>query len=113
MQKVNPDLPNEKFLNTPENILLNRKKKQKEILEATKMINGLKQELDAHKANGSIMSKIEFKGITASRKFRPKWIYSDELQKQINLLEAQKRDEQNDNVAKLDQEKIEYYWVVR
>ena len=29
MQIVNPDLPNEKFLNTPENILLNIKKKAK------------------------------------------------------------------------------------
>ena len=57
MQKVNPDLSNEKFLNTPENILVNIRKQQKIILEATKMIKGLKAELEAHKENGAIMSK--------------------------------------------------------
>ena len=47
MQKVNPDLSNEKFLNTPDNILVNIRKQQKIILEATKMIKGLKAELEA------------------------------------------------------------------
>ena len=47
MNKVNPEISNELFLNTPENILENIKLKQKEIIEANKFITGLKLELEA------------------------------------------------------------------
>ena len=111
MQKVNPDLPNEKFLNTPENCLVNIRKQQKIILEATKLIKGLKKELDAHKENGTIMSKFTNEGVTATRTYKPSWIYSDELNKQINLLEQKKNAEQNDGIAKLGVKN--YYWLVK
>ena len=79
MQKVNPDLPNEKFLNTPENCLVNIRKQQKIILDATKLIKGLKKELDAHKENGTIMSKFTNEGVTATRTYKPSWIYLDKI----------------------------------
>ena len=111
MQKVNPDLSNEKFLNTPENILVNIRKQQKIILEATKMIKGLKAELEAHKENGAIMSKFSSNGISATRTYKPSWIYSDALTEEINLLEQRKNAEQNDGVAKIGVKN--YYWLVK
>ena len=110
MQEVNPDISDEKFLNTPKNILRDIKKQQKIIMEASKMINGLKKELEAHKQNGNIMSKFSDNGITANRTYKPKWIYSESLTEEINLLEHKKNTEQNDGVAKVGVKK--YYWVV-
>ena len=111
MQKVNPNLSNEKFLNTPDNILVNIRKQQKIILEATKMIKGLKAELEAHRENGTIMSKLSINGISATRTYKPNWIYSDALTKEINLLEQRKNTEQNDGVAKIGVKN--YYWLVK
>ena len=110
MQEVNPDISDEKFLNTPKNILRDIKKQQKIIFEASKMITGLKKELEAHKQNGNIESKFSDNGISAKRTYRPKWIYSEALTNEINLLEHKKNTEQNDGVAKLDSKT--YYWVV-
>ena len=62
MNKVNPELSNELFLNTPERILENIKVKQKEILEANKFIAGLKIELEDEiaKANKLFAEKKEY-----------------------------------------------------
>ena len=110
MQEVNPQISNEKFLNTPENILRDIKKQQKIIFEANKMIQGLKQELEAHRENGAVMSKFSFNGITANRTYKPKWVYSNQLQKDINLIEGRKSNEQNEGVAKIGVKN--YYWIV-
>ena len=110
MQEVNPESSDEKYLNSPKTILKNIRKQQKIILEASNIIKELKGELEKHKENGTIMSTYSMEGITAKRTYRPKWIYSEALTKEINLLEHKKNSEQNDGVAKIGCKN--YYWVV-
>ena len=110
MQEVNPEASNEKYLNAPKDILKTIRQQQKIILEASHLIKELKSELEKHKDNGTIMTTYSIDGITAKRTYRPKWIYSEALTKEINLLEHKKNTEQNDGVAKLESKN--YYWVV-
>ena len=110
MQEVNPEASNEKYLNAPKDILKNIRKQQKIILEASNLIKELKAELEKHKDNGTIMTTYSIDGITAKRTYRPKWIYSEALTKEINLLEHKKNSEHNDRVAKICGKN--YYWVV-
>ena len=56
------------------------------------------------------MSKFSFNGITANRTYKPKWVYSNQLQKDINLIEGRKSNEQNEGVAKIGVKN--YYWIV-
>ena len=88
----------------------NIRKQQRIILEANSLIKELKSELEKHKVNGTIMSTYSIDGITAKRTYRPKWLYSEALTKEINLLEHKKNSEQNDGVAKVGVKN--YYWVV-
>ena len=110
MQEVNPETSDEKYLNAPKDILKTIKQQQKIILEASNLIKELKGELEKHKDNGTIMTTYSIDGITAKRTYRPKWIYSEALTKEINLLEHKKNSEQNDGVAKIGGKN--YYWVV-
>ena len=110
MKEVQPEKSTEKYLNSPKDILKNIRKQQKIIFKASNFIKELKTELEAHKDNGNIMSSYSIDGITAKRTYRPKWEYSEELTKEINLLEHKKNTEQNDGVAKLESKN--YYWVV-
>ena len=111
MQKVNPEKSEENYLNSPKNILKHIRQQQKIILEANNLIKQLKSELEKHKENGTIMSSYSVDGINAKRTYRPKWIYSENLVKEINLLEQKKNTEQNDGIAKIGVK--EYYWVIR
>lgn len=116
MQKVNPELTDELFLNTPERILENIKIKQKEILEANKFIAGLKLELEAHYKQGNIMSHYDIESIKAHRRKKPaKWHYSPELEDEIaraNKFFAEKKEyEQQEDIAK--KEPSEYIWIVK
>ena len=110
MKEVQPEKSTEKYLISPKDILKNIRKQQKIIFKASNFIKELKTELEAHKDNGNIMSSYSIDGITAKRTYRPKWEYSEELTKEINLLEHKKNTEQNDGVAKLESKN--YYWVV-
>ena len=116
MQKVNHELTDELFLNTPEKILENIKIKQKEILEANKFIAGLKLELEAHYKQGNIMSHYDIENIKAQRRKKPaKWHYSPELEDEIaraNKFFAEKKEyEQQEDIAK--KEPSEYIWIVK
>lgn len=116
MQKVNHELTDELFLNTPEKILENIKIKQKEIIEANKFIAGLKLELEAHYKQGNIMSHYDIDSIKAQRRKKPaKWHYSPELEDEIaraNKFFAEKKEyEQQEDIAK--KEPSEYIWIVK
>ena len=116
MNKVNPEISNELFLNTPENILENIKVKQKEILEANKFIAGLKLELEAHYKHGNISKILEIDNIKAHRRKKPaKWHYSPELEDDIakaNKLFAERKEyEQQEDIAK--KEPTESIWIVK
>ena len=102
----------EKFLNSPEMILKIIKRKQKDILEIKKTIDQLKNELTQHFEEGTVARKFSYEGITASYQSRPKFNYSMELTKSINLIEYQKRNEENNGVAKLD-DKCTKSWTIR
>ena len=65
MQKVNPELSDEKYLNAPKDILKTIKQQQKIILEASNLIKELKGELEKHKENGTIMTTYSIDGINA------------------------------------------------